>query len=119
MTCERMSTTVAVDNHSILANDTPVIIPEDECTTFLHAQVQNDMEVPHLSAHRKIPDLEPLPECISPVNHPTQLIVEHLPIRLRQHRHERRVPFRIRCPLVVPLLNWTGPRATDDVIGWL
>src|SRR6266567_6938182 len=109
MTCEGMGTTIGVDDGSILANDAPIIIPEYECAALLDTQVQNDMEVAHLSPHPGIPGLEPLLEHVSPVNHPTQLVIEQLPMRMRQHRHKGRIPFRLGCPLIVPLLNWTGP----------
>src|SRR5579884_402183 len=109
MTCEGMGMTICMDDSSILANDAPVIIPEDEYATLLDAQVQHDMEVAHLSPHIGIPNPEPLPEHVSPVNHPTQLLIDQFTMQLRQHRHEGSVPFRFGCPLIVPLLDRSRP----------
>ena len=51
MTCEGMGATIGVDDGPILANDAPVIVPENECAALLNTQVQNDVEVAHLSPH--------------------------------------------------------------------
>src|SRR5574337_1261659 len=111
-----MKATVTMNHFAGTANNRSIVVPEDQRSAPRDPQAEDDLKVAHLSLP-PVPALKAAAKPFTPIYHPARLAVNGSQARSGQVRHARRIPFRLRKPAAVRLLNRARPGAGEKSEG--
>jgi len=104
-----MGFAVFVHDFAIAANDAAIVIPEDELAGIFNSKFENDVKATHLSTRTRGMKTQTMTENLAPVERPAVMPLDDSSVRLRELRHQRRVPLRFGDPAPLGLLDRAGP----------
>src|SRR5437763_16511806 len=99
-------------NLAIAPDNGAIVIPKHKAAATFDEDAKDDVKAAHLSSVLIMsPVLQSSFKELAPVDGPAQIPVLIGPIRLRQGRHQQRIPFWLRYPLIASLGDRPRPRA--------